>query len=406
MASGDALLDDERAAFPARRAHRVVRARLARVVLVVLGILSAAHCSKDGTASSTRALPRGAHVLVQRAPATPFIERLAAEGRTRISRIARRVHELPPCPWLHGTSARADIADALEHLACVEGPPTALLTAIGDAQLLLVWPGDAERTTATGHFKPSGDLTLDIAPAEGFPWWLVPGPPPARAFLDDEQTLAMARWRAPRFELDEKSADLASISPTLAQALVDATLDGGYELAVYRPSTSLASFPLVLALSTTSETAARAGLVRIVDALALRYALSREDTRVGDDEAICVGAVAALPGLAPCGVVRDGFVVLAWDRATLGRALEARSANPPTPPATSTMRLDFDAIDAIDAALVQARAARDPSFGADPPPPSPTREIRVVGTSDGGRASVRVVVDLRDRREQAPGGAP
>lgn len=411
MAMRDGFRLDDRATFATQRLRggcqlrstrsggRALAITLAALVVVRCGVL-------DGERDPAQAFPPGAHVVVHRSEAAPFVDRLAREGRTHISQIARRAAELPPCTWLVGTSDRDDLALALERLACVESLPTAFASEIGSAHVLVVWPGSGVRSTATGRFQESGDLHLDIAPTADFPWWLIPDGAPKRAFLDDAEAVIMARWRAPRFEVDVESADMASVSPRLAQALADATLDGAYELALYRPTTTLASLSLVLALSTQSEVAARAGLTRIVDALVERYALVRETVRMGDDEAVCLTNLEALPGLSPCGVVKQGFVVVAWDRATLARALTAHEAKPPPPPSTSILRLDFDEIDAIDLALARTRAERDPTIDDDVPPPSPYGEIRVVSLADQGRATVRVIVDLRDERSRVNGGSP
>lgn len=370
-----------------RRTRCAPWARLA-TLLIVSGTAVAA--CRGGEPETSDTYPAGTHVLVDRERAAPFIKAVST-GRARLNRIAARVAALPPCVALYGSTVHGGLAEAIEGLSCDGSPPASMVDSLkrADADVAVVLSGSAPRTIALGRFDDDGGLTVDVTPtAEGFPAWLTSDSPPSRAVLDETDALVAARWKAPSVKLDVSGGEFASLGD-LSSTLASALLDGGWEFFVYRTNDDPSILP-VIALSTRSEGAAKAALDEVAEKLAITYRLGRSSLALGtDDEAICLSAIAALPGLSPCALVRDSFVVIGWNAEALMRGLRRA---PASPPATSFLRADFSRIDPFDKELVERdqTASRGRSFES-----SVIRDLSVtsIASTQGSIVRLRLSID-------------
>jgi hypothetical protein len=334
--------------------------------------------------------PPGTHVLVDRERAAPFIKAVS-EGRARVSRIAARVAASPPCPLLYGSTLHGGLAEAIEGLSCDGVPPASMveLRKSANADVTVLFSGPAPRTIALGHVDDEGTLTLDVTPtAGGFPEWLTSDAPPSRAVLDETDALIAARWRAPSVKVDASSDEFAGLG-ALRATLASALLDGGWEFFVYRSADASSILP-VIALSTRSESAARTALEEVATSLSKTYRLGRASVAVGDDTALCLSPITALPDLAPCALVRDSFVIMGWNANAILRGLALAVDEPPR---TSFLRVDFSRIDELDRELHEAARARRAPLAFEP---SSIREVSLesVKTPKGSIVRVRLSTDV------------
>ena len=169
--------------------------------------------------------------------------------------------------------------------------------------------------------------------------------------------------------------------------LAGSVLDGTVEAAWYAPREGDALPPLAVALGATSRTAVAEGTSRYVTALQERWPIVARPVRLGGGEGQCLDGLRVMPGFAPCWVARDSGVVLAWNEATVLRAVGGSGA------AGDRAVVRFDRFPAADAVLQRARGLEER------PTVYPWTRLEVrAETADGLRVTGMLVA--------APGAAP
>jgi hypothetical protein len=101
-------------------------------------------------------------------------------------------------------------------------------------------------------------------------------------------------------------------------------LDGTWELAVYLPESGARTPPAALAVGFRLRSAAQAAVEDFVSELRSAWPLQRSSIPLEQGEASCLSDLRILPDLSPCWWLGERALVVAWNEASLRRAL-ARS---------------------------------------------------------------------------------
>lgn len=197
-----------------------------------------------------------------------------------------------------------------------------------------------------GHVEPGPTLKIEATlrdPVEAGAWGLLlpsaqsPGP----LVLNDERELVHLRARAARVsalsELVEQGGQGDAMFGLKSALFAGAVLDGTWEFAAWLPPEG-EQLPLAaLAVGVRDEGLALSALEGWVEQLESTWniALSRDAA----DLVGCFRALNTLPGLAPCGAIRDGALLVGWNEQSLRHAL-ARPAGTPVESALGRVALE------------------------------------------------------------------
>jgi len=229
----------------------------------------------------------------------------------------------------HGT----DVATLPASVACNAADMTlAPLEAWrGDAAVAMTHSSDVlGRVSARLYRHDDGDLRIEGEVQGELPdgaWSLIdPADEPAGpGLLAADGALFQARLRT-REGIDlasivSRGAELDRMVKLRSKIFEGAVLDGTWEAAVYTPDPGQQMMPLVLALGVQHRGAAAEGMGTFVDELLAEWPIHRADHTATGYDGACLVDLNVLPELAPCYVVSEEAIVLAWNAQGLDLAL-------------------------------------------------------------------------------------
>jgi hypothetical protein len=327
-----------------------------------------------------------------------LLEQLAQLEGTPLARRARELAaDLPDCPTVGVHAPDGDLAKLVANTRCQgDGDPLAAIHHAEQSDLVFALP-QAPDTALRGTLrKENGALALELRwadpPAGSALGLLVPGGEPAGADrLASGQRLLALRVR-PRAGLD-----LAALVPEDSQAdrlfrlksalLSSAVLDGTWEGAVYLPERAGGMPGVAVALGFSLRSAAIAATSRFVADLEATWPVHRSALHHAAGDGACLPDLNVLPELAPCYVVTDDALVVAWNPASLERALAGeRPAPDESGGAPARLDLDLALIESADDLLARAFP------GSSPPLRWPWRRVVAAGGEHDGALTLRVVL--------------
>jgi hypothetical protein len=380
--------------------HRTVRSpRGARSMrsLCLLLLVALWGCSEDP------ALPEGLVAAGDAAPLRELLQEVATMERTPAAAAAgRAVQALKGCT---GFEARLGVDEdpglAFDRIACADrsGPPT--LTWRGDWGALRAVLGGSGDPRATIDWWPAerGGVRGAFLPADGSP-----GAP----VLAGEGALLHGRWRADAgldlSGLVAQGSEADRLLGLRADLLSSAVLDGSWEVAIWPVPAGWSLPPLAVAADHRLRAAAEEGLEQLVVRLEEQWSAERVLMGTPFGDATCLPSIQVMPGFAPCGIVTDRAVVLAWNPATLRLALQEERAPAPE---HSSARIDLAALPGSDARIAEARQAA--AGGAIRPAAEPVRwpwgEARLEGRKQGDGYRFELALDRAEEGGGEAGGA-
>jgi len=236
------------------------------------------------------------------------------------------------CPLVEARAG--DAAGLPGALRCVESLDGAVADARGAHALVVSIPRGSGHVVLGIDVDAGGGATVQARlPREDLPPLLAglrtgSGPP----VLAEAETLLHARIKttgiaetvaAGTGDASGQGERLFALSSSI---LAGTVLDGSVEAAWYAPREGDGIPPLAAALGVSSRAAAAEGTERYVEALRERWPISarRVEVSAGDvaeASGQCLDGLRVMPGFAPCWAASGRALVLAWNEATLRRAL-------------------------------------------------------------------------------------
>jgi len=287
------------------------------------------------------------------------LERLEPAPLARGARETRRA--LPACDTVEGRIASGDLAELRRGLACRSGGGDfdRLDRERGDRDLAFVWRAEGGAPVrGTLSIGPRGDLELDVSlPRSSFTGarsLLQPGVAAAGpSVLSGADVLMHVRLRP---EGGLAIADLVAggsqadlLFRLKSELFAGSVLEGSWETAVYVPEPPGSMPRAALALGVVHRDAAVAAMEAFVRELRAAWPVHRSFFAVGEAKGACLLDLNLLPELAPCYVATDHALVVAWNPASLRKALEGTPADAVVEAAGATV--DFERIAEVDAEL-------------------------------------------------------
>jgi hypothetical protein len=360
---------------PSRRA--VARGSIwRRLALLVLALAPGCAPPRDA------GLPPGAWLAGDAAALRRVLGRLESRSDVPLGRTADRLRQrIDGCARVLAHAAQGGAGALLDAIRCAPGAhapeplsePAALRALQGDADLVIALPlGERGRLSGPIRVDPDGGVALDarvelgeVSGPEAL--WLPGERPPGPAVLRDADTLVHARLRPagglPIADWVPRGSQGDQMFRLRSQLFAGAVLDGTWELAVYVPDPGMRLPPAALAVGFRLRSAAEAAVEQFVSELRTTWPVQRTALRIEQGDAACLSDLRVLPELAPCWLVGESALVVAWNEASLRRALGTGEEPGPLPNGGAVVRLDRFA--QADAAL-QAAAGR--AGAADFPP--------------------------------------
>jgi hypothetical protein len=340
--------------------------RVARVPgrrLVPLLLLALLGCARSGPE-----LPAGAWLAGDAAALRRVLARLEARSDVPLGRAADALRQrIDGCARVLGHAPGGSAVELIAATGCAPAGELAgeLRELQGSADLVLVLPlGSQGRLAGPIRVDPHGGVTLEakVEPGElsGAAAFWVPGEqPPGPAVLDAADTLLHARLRpagglpigdwVPRGSQGDQMFRLRS------ELFAGTVLDGTWELAVYVPEPGAQLPPAALAVGFRLRSAAQVAVEDFVAELRSTWPVQRSALVLEQGEAACLSDLRVLPELAPCWWLGEHALVVAWNEASLRRALAGREPSGPFAGGGMIVRLDRFA--RADANLQAAAAA-------------------------------------------------
>lgn len=313
-------------------------------------------------------IPPGAHLAGDAAALRRVLARLEPRSDVPLGRAAadlrRRIED---CSRVFAHAPTGSIAELFAALTCAPPDDVALASRgvewlqslRGDADLALVVPvGAGGRLSGPIRVDAQGGIAFDAqlelpelsGPAAA---WIPSEQPPGPAVLSASDALIHARMRAagglpianwvPRGSQGDQMFRLKS------ELFAGTVLDGTWELAVYLPEAGARVPPAALAVGYRLRSAAQVAAEDFVSQLRAAWPLQRSSIALEQGEGSCLSDLRILPDLAPCWWLGERALVVAWNEASLRRALS--TAGPAELPADGGMVVRLDRFAEADANL-------------------------------------------------------
>ena len=164
-----------------------------------------------------------------------------------------------------------------------------------------------------------------------------------------------------------------------SQVFSSLILSGVWEVAMYEPSPGEEMPPIALAAEHNGRSAATAAMESFLDEMASVWSLVPSPVTVGELSGACYEDLRLLPALAPCYVVDDRALVLAWNVDSLRRALDGAGADLGE---ESRLVAHFDRFSRSEELLLETLRPVGPRT---PPAVYPWRRLDASGRRDGER---------------------
>ena len=376
------------------------RIRRAPAWIALLALALLAGC-RDRVASD----PPGAW-WVGRGPAVrELLGQLAQLEGTPLARRARELAAtLPDCSSVGVHAPDGDVTKLAEGVRCLrDDDPLEAIRRAAQSDLVFALPRAPDTALRGALRSEDGTLALDLRwndpPAGGALGLLVPGGEPA-----GPDRLASARRLLALRVRPRAGLDLAALVPEGSQAdrlfrlksalLSSAVLDGTWEGAVYLPDRAGGMPGVAIALGFSLRSAAIAAIERFVADLQATWPVHRSELQLAAGDGACLPDLNVLPELAPCYVATADALVVAWNPASLERALAQASRSEPqasevhpggsAPNAPARLDLDLSLIESADDLLARAFP------GSSPPLRWPWRRVVASGGESDGALALRV----------------
>jgi hypothetical protein len=307
--------------------------RALRATAALVALLCAAAC--DGGEGTAPTEPPGLLVVARTPELARLLQRLATLEGTPLARTAAELAwSLPSCAVVEARSPDGSLAGLVEGLACApeRSALTTLHAELGGAAAVFVTPerdGARVRGRLLLDARDQAELELQIPTelAGGAAALLLPGnASPGPGVLSDADTLLHARIRP------VGGLDLAALVPEGGQGdrmfrlksrlFAGAVLDGTWEAAVYLPGEG-ARMPLAaLALGVRAQEPAARAAEEFVAQLEETWSIRRAPFEAAGARGACLPELRILPDFAPCYVTTAQALVVGWNPASVGKALE------------------------------------------------------------------------------------
>jgi hypothetical protein len=385
--------------FAARLARALAReggsARAVGVTLLCGAVLLPASCGEHPRPAA--GWPPGLLVVGRTEALARLLARLERLEPTPLARGAREIRRaLPACDTVEARSASGDLAELRQGLACRSNGSDfdRLDRERGDRDLAFVWRADGGAPVrGTLSIGPRGDLELAASlPRSSFAGarsLLQPGVAAAGpSVLSGADSLIHVRLRP---EGGLAIADLVAggsqadlLFRLKSELFAGSVLEGTWEAAVYVPEPPGSMPRAALALGVVRREAAVAAMEAFVRELRAAWPVHRSFFAVGEAAGACLLDLNVLPELAPCYVATDRALVVAWNPASLRKALEGEPANTVVEAAGATV--DFERIAEVDAELAVRVAPESERIL----PEYPWRRLEAQGRRVGDEVQVRL----------------
>jgi hypothetical protein len=170
------------------------------------------------------------------------------------------------------------------------------------------------------------EARLELDDVEGPATLWVPGErPPGPAVLSGADTLLHARLRAaaglPIADWVPSGSQGDQLFRLRSELFAGTVLDGTWELAVYVPEPGAQIPPAALAVGHRLRSAAEAAVEDFVAKVRSTWPVQRSALSLPQGAAACLSDLRILPDLAPCWFVGESALLVAWNEASLRRAL-------------------------------------------------------------------------------------
>jgi hypothetical protein len=332
-------------------ARRVARVQLWRPLALGLLVL--------GCARSAPELPAGAYLGGDAAALRRVLARLEPRSDVPLGRGAAALRRrIDGCVRVFAHAPDGSAGELLAKLTCAPDDAArgdvqefALLRALrGTGDLVLVLPLGAHarlagpiRVDAQGGVTFEAQVELDGLSGPAALW--VPGElPPGPPVLDASDTLVHARLRAaaglPIADWVPRGSQGDQMFRLKSELFAGAVLDGTWEVAIYLPEQSAQTPPAALALGFRLRSAAQVAVERFVADLREIWPVQRSPLPLAQGQAECLSDLRVLPDLAPCWLVGERALVVAWNETSLRRALAGSGASALSPGGGLIVRLD------------------------------------------------------------------
>ncbi len=385
--------------FAARLARALAReggsARAVAAALLCSAALLPASCGEPPLPAA--GWPPGLLVVGRTAALARLLARLERLEPARLARGARETRlALPTCDTIEGWTSSGNLAELRQGLACRSGGGDfdRLDRERGDRDLAFVWRANGGAPVrGTLSIGPRGDLELAVSlPRSSFAGarsLLQPGVAAAGpSVLSGADVLMHVRLRP---EGGLAIADLVAggsqadlLFRLKSELFAGSVLEGTWEAAVYVPEPPGFMPRAALALGVVRRGAAVAAMEAFVRELRAAWPVHRSFFAVGEATGTCLLDLNVLPELAPCYVATDRALVVAWNPASLRKALEGEPADAVVEAASATV--DFERIAEFDA----ERAVRLAPESERLLPEYPWRRLEARGRRVGDEVQVRL----------------
>jgi hypothetical protein len=304
-------------------------------------------------------IPPGAYLAGDAGALRRVLARLEPRNDVPMGRAARELRQrLEGCVRVFGHSSSGDPRELFAALTCAppDDPEHAprdaewLRSLRGNAELVLVVPvGETGRLSGPIRVDPQGGVTFDAhlalpeisGPASV---WVPSEQPPGPAVLNASDALIHARMRAagglPIADWVPRGSQGDQMFRLKSELFAGTVLDGTWELVVYLPESGASTPPAALAVGYRLRSAAQVAAEDFVAALRATWPLQRSAIALAQGEASCLSDLRILPDLSPCWWLGEHALVVAWNEASLRRALASSEPAELAPDGGMIVRLD------------------------------------------------------------------
>jgi hypothetical protein len=321
---------------------------------LALGLLALCACARGAPE-----LPAGAYLAGDAWALRRALARVEPRSDVPLGRSAAALRQrIDGCVRVFAHAPGGSARELLEKLTCAPDdaargdlPELELLRALrGSGDLVLVLPlGAHGRLFGPVRVDAQGSVSLDakieLASLSGPAALWVPGEqPPGPPLLDASDTLVHARLRAagglPIADWVPRGSQGDQMFRLKSELFSGAVLDGTWEVAIYLPEPRAQTPPAALALGFRLRSAAEVAVERFVSELREIWPVQRSPLSLARGPAECLSDLRVLPDLAPCWLVGERALFVAWNEASLRRALASSGASGLSPDGGLIVRLD------------------------------------------------------------------
>jgi len=323
-----------------------------------------------GCGAAEPEIPAGAYLAGDAAALRRVLARLEPRADVPLGRAAGELRaRIEGCVRVFGQTSSGDPRELLAALTCAppddpNGSAGWLHSLRGDADLVLTLPlGSGGRLSGPIRVDPQGGVTfearLELPDVSGpAAIWVPSEQPPGPAVLGASDALIHARMRAdgglPIADWVPRGSQGDQMFRLKSELFAGSVLDGTWEVAVYLPESGTSTPPAALAVGYRLRSAAQVAAEDFVARLRATWPLERSAIALEQGEASCLSDLRILPDLAPCWWLGERALVVAWNEASLRRAL---SAEPSELSADGGMIVRLDRFAQADANLQAALGA-------------------------------------------------